>query len=34
MPLLLDTGMLYALADRKDGWHRRSRDLIETTIEL
>jgi hypothetical protein len=30
MPLLLDTGILYALADRKDGWHRRSRDLVET----
>jgi predicted nucleic acid-binding protein len=33
MPLLLDTGILYALADRKDGWHRRSRDLIDRTRE-
>jgi predicted nucleic acid-binding protein len=33
MPLLLDTGILYALADRKDGWHRRSRDLITTARE-
>ncbi len=33
MPLLLDTGILYALADRKDGWHRRSRDLIKTARE-
>ena len=33
MPLLLDTGILYALADRKDSWHRRSRDLVERTGE-
>lgn len=33
MPLLLDTGILYALADRKDGWHRRSRELIQTASE-
>ena len=33
MPLLLDTGILYALADRKDAWHRRSRDLIEAARE-
>ena len=23
MPLLVDTGVLYALADRRDAWHRR-----------
>ena len=23
MPLLVDTGILYALADRRDAWHRR-----------
>jgi predicted nucleic acid-binding protein len=33
MPLLLDTGILYALADRKDGWHRRCRDLIKASGE-
>lgn len=33
MPLLLDTGILYALADRKDDWHVRSRELIKTTRE-
>ena len=26
---LLDTGVLYALADRKDAWHRRCADFIE-----
>ena len=33
MPLLLDTGVLYALADRDDAWHRRSRDLVKKTRE-
>jgi hypothetical protein len=33
MPLLLDTGILYALADRKDDWHRRARDLVKATRE-
>jgi predicted nucleic acid-binding protein len=28
MALLLDTGILYALADEDDDWHQRSRDLI------
>lgn len=28
MPLLLDTGVLYALADKDDDWHRRSRDYL------
>ncbi len=26
---LLDTGVLYALADRKDAWHRRCADFAE-----
>lgn len=29
MPLLLDTGILYAYYDRKDAWHDAARDLIE-----
>lgn len=29
MPLLLDTGILYALADRRDDWHRRARKLVD-----
>ena len=33
MPLLLDTGVLYALADRDDAWHVRARDLVKTTRE-
>jgi predicted nucleic acid-binding protein len=33
MPLLLDTGILYALADRSDAWHGRARGLIEKTRE-
>ncbi len=33
MPLLLDTGVLYALADRDDAWHLRSRDLVKKTRE-
>jgi predicted nucleic acid-binding protein len=28
MPLLLDTGILYALADEDDDWHERARDFI------
>lgn len=28
MPLLLDTGVLYALADADDAWHARSRDYL------
>jgi uncharacterized protein len=31
MPLLLDTGVLYALADRGDAWHARSRALLSST---
>jgi predicted nucleic acid-binding protein len=29
VPLLLDTGILYAYYDRKDAWHDAARDLIE-----
>lgn len=28
MPLLLDTGALYALADADDAWHRRMREFF------
>lgn len=28
MPLLLDTGALYALADEDDSWHRPMRDFL------
>jgi hypothetical protein len=31
MPLLLDTGILYALADKQDAWHRRCRELIQSS---
>jgi uncharacterized protein len=30
MPLLLDTGVLYALADRGDAWHARARALLSS----
>jgi predicted nucleic acid-binding protein len=30
MPLLLDTGVLYALADTDDAWHKRARDYLAT----
>jgi predicted nucleic acid-binding protein len=29
MPLLVDTGFVYALADRKDAWHARTRAYLE-----
>jgi uncharacterized protein len=29
MPLLVDTGTLYAIADEGDSWHRRVRDFLE-----
>jgi len=29
MPVVLDTGVLYAYYDRRDAWHRRSIDLLE-----
>jgi uncharacterized protein len=28
MPLLVDTGVLYALADRRDAWHERVRTYL------
>ncbi len=30
MPLLVDTGVLYALADRRDAWHRRVITYLKT----
>jgi uncharacterized protein len=30
MPLLVDTGILYALADRRDAWHRKVRAHLES----
>ena len=32
MPILLDTGVLYAYYDRRDLWHRASRELIESEL--
>jgi hypothetical protein len=34
MPLLLDTGVLYALADADDAWHERARHCIVSTRDL
>jgi len=34
MPLLLDTGVLYALADADDDWHRRSRAYLATNRDV
>jgi predicted nucleic acid-binding protein len=31
MPALIDTGILYALADEDDDWHARARDFIQET---
>jgi len=33
MPLLVDTGVLYALADRRDDWHAPVRRLVERSRE-
>jgi hypothetical protein len=30
MPLLVDTGILFALADRSDAWHARTRKYLES----
>jgi hypothetical protein len=32
--ILVDTGVLYALADRDDAWHRRTRAWVEGVSEL
>jgi uncharacterized protein len=34
MPVLVDTGILYALADADDEWHERARDWADETTEL
>lgn len=34
MPILADTGLLYALADQDDAWHERARDWVRTVREL
>ncbi len=34
MPLLLDTGFIYALADRDDAWHERAREYFERVREV
>lgn len=34
MAVLVDTGILYALADADDGWHDRARSWVEQCSEL
>jgi predicted nucleic acid-binding protein len=34
MAVLVDTGVLYALADEDDAWHERTRDWIDDVNEL
>ena len=34
MAVLVDTGILYALADEDDAWHERARDWIDVANEL
>jgi uncharacterized protein len=34
MPLLLDTGFIYALADVDDAWHERCRNYLRKTREV
>jgi hypothetical protein len=34
MAVLVDTGILYALADADDGWHARAREWIESLTGL
>src|ERR1700704_5993568 len=31
MPLLVDTGVLFALADRRDAWHKKVRAYLESS---
>jgi predicted nucleic acid-binding protein len=33
MPLLVDTGIVYALADRSDAWHAKARTYVESAKE-
>ncbi len=33
MLLLVDTGVLFALADRRDGWHKKVRVYLESTAD-
>jgi predicted nucleic acid-binding protein len=33
VPLLVDTGVLYALADRHDAWHKRTRQYFSKLTE-
>lgn len=33
MPLLVDTGILFALADAGDAWHERARQYVESRSE-
>jgi predicted nucleic acid-binding protein len=33
VPLLVDTGVLYALADRHDAWHKRTRQYFSKVAE-
>jgi uncharacterized protein len=33
MPLLVDTGVVYALADRSDAWHDRVREYLKSSAE-
>lgn len=34
MPVLVDTGVLYALADRDDDWHERAVSYLDGTTEM
>jgi predicted nucleic acid-binding protein len=34
MPLLVDTGILFALADAGDAWHERARTYVESNGEM
>jgi len=34
MPILVDTGILYALADQDDAWHVRAREWLDGISEL
>ncbi len=33
MPLLVDTGILYALADRSDAWHQKTKRYLQSIRE-